>query len=124
MKRDMDLVRDLLLEIEVKDDGSGQLASIDNGPWSEAQVVDHLFQLAEQGLIQGHDMSHMQARAYKPRRLTAAGHDYLDTIRYPEIWRLTKDGAAAAGGFTVEMIGDLAKGLIKTQIKKHTGVEI
>jgi hypothetical protein len=64
-----------------------------------------LFQLDEQGLIQGHDMSHMQGRDYKPRRLTAAGHDYLDTIRDPEIWRQTKEGARAAGGFTIEMLG-------------------
>jgi hypothetical protein len=56
--------------------------------------------------------------------LSWAGDDFLDSVRDPEIWRQTKEGAKKAGGFTVELLGDLAKGLIKTQIKKHTGVEL
>jgi hypothetical protein len=36
----------------------------------------------------------------------------------------TKEGASQAGGFTVWLLADLAKGLIKTQIEKHTGVKL
>ena len=56
--------------------------------------------------------------------LTWDGHDFLDSVRDEEIWRRTKEGAKAAGGFTFDIIKDLAKGLIKTQIKKHTDVDL
>jgi hypothetical protein len=45
-------------------------------------------------------------------------------MRDPEIWRKTKEGASKAGGFTVSLLADLAKGLIRTQIEKHTGVKL
>jgi hypothetical protein len=35
----------------------------------------------------------------------------LDSIRNPKIWEKTKKGAEAAGGFTVDLLKDLAKGL-------------
>jgi len=36
----------------------------------------------------------------------------------------TKKGAAAAGGFTFDLLKDLAKGFIKTKIEEHTGIKI
>ena len=69
-------------------------------------------------------MSTMLGRDFRPRRLTSSGHDFLDSIRDPEIWKKTKDGAKAAGCFTFELLGDLAKGFIKTQIKKRTGMDL
>ncbi|MBO6538240.1 MAG: DUF2513 domain-containing protein [Rhizobiaceae bacterium] len=124
MKRDMDLIRELLLAIERSDDGSGASINVRVSGYSEAQVVDHLFQLHERGFIDGVDVSHMNGRAFLPIRVTSYGHDFLDSVRDPEIWRKTKDGAKAAGGFTVELLAELAKGFIKTQIKRQTGIEI
>ena len=56
--------------------------------------------------------------------MTWKGYEYLDTIRDPEIWSKTKDGARRAGGFSMEIFAALAKGLIKKKIKDHTGVEL
>ena len=53
-----------------------------------------------------------------------AGHDFIDSVRDPETWKKTKAGAAAAGGFTFDLVKDLAKGLVKKQIEKHTGIEL
>jgi Hypothetical protein (DUF2513) len=58
------------------------------------------------------------------RGRTWRGHDFIDSVRDPEIWRKTKEGAQAAGGFTIELLRELAKGFIKTQIEKHTGVKL
>lgn len=58
------------------------------------------------------------------RRLSWAGHDFLESIRSPEVWAKTKAGALAAGGFTVELLGDLAKGFIKKQIEDRTGIKL
>ena len=56
--------------------------------------------------------------------LTWAGHDFVDSVRDPEIWRETKDVASKAGRWSIDLLGELAKGLIKTKIEKHTGVEL
>ena len=124
MKRDMDLVRLLLLAIEEVHDGTGQQVKIPSFDRPEAEVTEHLFLLLDAGFIDGVDTSHMGGRELIVRRMTFAGYDFLDSIRDEEIWKKTKVGAGAAGGFTVELLKDLAKGLIKQQIKKHTGLEI
>lgn len=82
--------------------------------------------LVTDGYVNGIDATTKSSfcQEFIPMNLTDKGHDYLDSIRDPEIWKQTKAGAAKVGGFSLELIGDLAKGLIKTQIKKHTGIEI
>jgi len=44
-------------------------------------------------------------------RLSWTGHDFIDSVRSPEVWAKTKKGAEAAGGFTVDLLKDLAKAL-------------
>lgn len=124
MKREPDLLRALLLYIEERDDGTGQVVSVELPDWTDIQINEHLFQLHEAILIDGVNASSMNARRFLPTRVTTSGHDYLDTIRDPEIWRKAKDGASSAGGFTIELLGEIAKGFIKTQLKKQTGIEI
>ena len=46
------------------------------------------------------------------------------SVRDDAVWRKTKEGALAAGGFTFELLASLAKGLVKKQIEKHTGIEL
>jgi Hypothetical protein (DUF2513) len=124
MKRDMDLVRNILLEIESKDKGDGRWIEISIPEVDNKILHEHLFLIFKSGLIEGNDGTTMSSREFLPKRLTWTGHDFLDSVRDPEIWQKTKDGAKAAGGFTIELLADLAKGLIKTQIKKITGVEV
>jgi hypothetical protein len=57
-------------------------------------------------------------------RLSWYGHDFLDSIRDPKIWERTKRGAEAAGGFTVDLLKDLATGFIRKQIEERTGVKL
>jgi hypothetical protein len=58
------------------------------------------------------------------RCLTPAGHDFLDSVRNPETWAKTKKAVAGAGGFTLELLKDLAAGFIKKQIEDRTGVKL
>ena len=53
-----------------------------------------------------------------------AGHEYLDAIRDDEVWRRTKDGAHAVGSFSLEVLGTLARGLVREKICRHTGIEV
>jgi hypothetical protein len=129
MKRDMDLVRELMLRLESYPMNMGDVFSLQPGDkelavedFTEHQIEYHLGLLREIGFIECPGSQPMLGITYAG--LTWAGHDFLDAVRDPEIWRKTKRGAEAAGGFTVDLLVDLAKGLIRTQIKKLTGVEL
>jgi len=129
MKRDMDLIRALLFKLEELPMRRGGVVHIPAGDESVAvtgydieQIDYHLSLIIEAGLIDDGGVHPMDGIGF--RRLTGKGHDLLDSIRDPEIWAKTKKGAAAAGGFTLDLLKDLAKGLIKKQIEKHTGVEL
>lgn len=129
MRRDMDLIRELLLKLEalpmttgsvvhmMPDDDEIRVDGFDAGA-----IEYHAKLLVEAGLIDSGTSRVMQGITF--RSLTWAGHDFLDAIRDPEIWAKTKKGAAAAGGFTMDLLRDLATGFIKKQVEELTGVKI
>jgi hypothetical protein len=104
MKRNMDLIRELMLNLESLPSNMGDVFSLQpkdfaiNG-FSEHQIEYHLGLLREVGFIDCPGSQPMLGITYSG--LTWAGHDFLDAVRDPEIWRKTKQGAEAAGGFTV-----------------------
>lgn len=123
MKRDMDLVRQILLEVEKQPDPR-QPADLKIEGYDEGTIYYHVMLLSEAGLVEAIDFSHMTAVVWRPQRLTWVGHEFLDDIRDPEIWRRTKEGAQKVGGFGLDVFGALAKGLIKQKVKEHTGVDL
>jgi hypothetical protein len=127
MKRDMDLLRAIMLFAEEQvpaarfkscepPDFQSKFPALDRDT-----LCEHIRLLEETQYLKKVAWSYDGAAL---SGLTMVGFDYLDTIRDDEIWRKAKDGAREAGGFTLDLLGDLAKGLIKTQIKRTTGVEL
>jgi hypothetical protein len=89
-----------------------------------AEEVDyHLGLLREYGLIDCPGSMPLSG-GIPFRKLTWQGHDFVDAVRDPEIWRKTKRSADAIGSITFDLIKDLAKGFIKTKIEEHTGVKL
>ena len=129
MKRDMDLIRELLLHLEaIPMPTDGETAIFPNDDriavpgHDPAQVDYHLGLLRSAHFL---DESHARpASGINFRGLTWQGHDFLDSVRDPKIWAKTKDGALAAGGFTVDLLKDLAKGLVEKQIEERTGIKL
>lgn len=129
LKRDMDLIRELLLKLEALDTQPGSIWHFSGDdaevsvPGYTADAIEYHAQLiTKAGLIDAGGRGSMQGFMF--RSLTWEGHDFLDSIRDPEIWAKTKTGAAAAGGFTVDLLKDLAKGFVKKQIEDLTGVKL
>ena len=124
MKRDMDLAREILLFAEENCPGGGEArVSVDDfeNTDPERDLYAHIKMLERQQFLQ----NVQQASGYIfLADLLWHGHNFLDSVRDPEIWKKTKEVAHKAGGFTFDILGDIAKGLIKTQVKKYTGVEI
>ncbi|SDQ17177.1 DUF2513 domain-containing protein [Pseudovibrio sp. Tun.PSC04-5.I4] len=131
-KRDMDLVRDLLLKIEsgekvfeITSDEESAILGCDPIGMSqeEAHKLEyHLRLLDDAGLIVG--LSIAGGGHVYIERISWAGHDFLDSVRDEEIWKKTKEGATKIGGFTVEMLTGIAKAFLKIKAKELLGVEL
>ncbi|ATG38555.1 DUF2513 domain-containing protein [Phaeobacter piscinae] len=127
MKRDMDVIRNVLLELEkleylpnghhdLRGKGTLHIEGVDC-----SEISAHLELLLDAGLYKSVSGNpHWQ----KFRSLTWEGCDFLDSVRDDQIWAETKKGAAAAGSFTFDLLKALAKGFIKKKIKEHTDVDI
>ena len=48
-------------------------------------------------------------------RITWEGHEFLDKVRDPEIWKKTKDGASRLNSWGVKLVGELASGYIRAK---------
>ena len=120
MKRDMDLVRSILLEVEknpAPDDVMQQLAV----PGYETVMVHHHVELlANAGFLTA--MERGVLYEWWPIALTWEGHEFLDSIRDPEIWQKTRKGASAAGSWTLGILKDLATAYARINIQEVTGV--
>lgn len=133
MTRDMELIRELLLKLEALPMRSGGIINIwmdKNNPEEEFrvegftpdQIEYHLHLIEEAGLIVGSGSRPRMGINF--RSLSWEGHEFLDSIRSPEVWRKTKNGALEVGGLTFDLVKDLAKGFIKKQIENKTGISL
>lgn len=86
------------------------------------QIDYHLSQIRQAGYIDEGGARPIVGIGF--RCLTPDGHDFLDSVRNPETWAKTKKAAAGAGGFTLDLLKDIATGLIKKKIEDHTGVKL
>jgi hypothetical protein len=124
MKRDMDFIRELLLRIEGGEkqfSWSGTQTGRQHNP-EEEKLGEHIRLLKQAEFIDVEAESISGVVFLKG--LSWKGHDFLDSVRDPKIWAKTKEGAFAAGGFTLDLLADLAKGFAKKQIEDRTGVKL
>jgi len=124
MKRDVDLIRELLLYMEMENKYNEDLSINSNKfPDTHSRVISaHLKEIRDRGWIR--ELSLASGGYMIVGGITPAGYDFLDSVRNPEIWKQTKEVGEKAGAWTLQLLGDLAKGLIKTKIEKHTGMEL
>ena len=131
MKRDMDLIRDILLSFDETQAARVNKKNLQIEGYTQEQIDFHIEIMEEAGLLyheivrptrDGHVVGGM--RIDMGIRPTMAGYDFAHSVRDNEVWKETKKGAKSAGGFTLDLLRDLAKGFIKTKIEEHTGVKL
>jgi hypothetical protein len=99
MKRNMDLIREILLEIESQP--AGKLIAEINYPddkYSAEDVMGHLRLIEQAGLIDGHLKIFDGGALIAIHGLSNEGHDLLDSIRGEAVWQKTKDRVEEVGG--------------------------
>jgi Hypothetical protein (DUF2513) len=96
MKRDMDLIRELLLKIEEATVKPSWRALAPQGDETEIQrVIGHIRLLDEAGLIRGTRSIHGGSDIPDNIELTWTGHEFLNDVRDPVVWGKTKERAKA-----------------------------
>ena len=125
MKRDMDLIRTLLLWIE--DD-----PTLDGREWRGVQLADyaafpghspqevqyHLGLLVDAGLVQGKPYF-SPAGTVVFSSLTWGGHEFVDNVRDASIWKVVKEKASGVSGVAFGVLGEIAK----EELKKRLGLK-
>ncbi len=92
MKRDMDLVRKILLAMEQCEHGHAP-GSLEIEGYTDEAIEYHAFLMNEAGLIYAVDTTHMQSLSPSalPLYMTWAGHDFLDASRDEGLWKKAMD---------------------------------
>lgn len=99
MKRDFDLIRDILLKVEADEDalGTGWIKLAIEG--RDARIVSyHVRLLDEAGLLEAQDLESKGHFEWQPKRLTWAGHEFLDAARDEARWEKAKKLTAETAG--------------------------
>lgn len=125
MKRDMDLVRDILLKIE-----AGNELNLSDLPGKDASREEreafgyNLGLLYDHGFVTGIAAHTLAERNWLNLSLTWDGHEFLDDIREPAIWKKTKEGATAVGSASLQFMWEMAKAIAKQEAKKRLGLDL
>ena len=119
MKRDMDLIRLILLEIEKSD--PYQVFRPNLCGYQDKEVSYHLELLISAGLVEG-QMHYTGGMTANPVvKLSWVGHDFLDDIRSDSIWKKTKELLKNEGLKTVSF--EILKAAVEFTLKRQLGLD-
>ena len=118
MKRDVDLVRAILLEVESKETPSG---------WVDLQIADypkdhvsyHVKILSEAGYLEAQELTTKSGFDWKPINLTWQGHDFLDAARNKSVWQKAKK---KVGDKVTSVSFDVLKSILVGIAKQELGL--
>ena len=128
MRRDMELIRELLFRLEAYPLGMGDAVTIT--PESPAMAVPdydavqinyHMDLIHEAGFINDGNCSQPML-GFIFCGLTWKGHEFVDTLRSPEIWRKTKEGASKLGSVGFDVILSMGKAYAKQFAQEKLGL--
>ena len=110
MRRENELIRALMLQLEAADRVVNGKQSVDG--YTADQVSYHLAQIIDSGLAVGavkYSVGNEDPTipiAVMVTRLTPSGHDFIESIRNDTVWKKVKSKSAEVGG-------DISIGLLK-----------
>ena len=122
MKRDMDLVRAILLVIEENEAArvgqpeisKGLKKMFPNGPtWRGEQLIEHVQMMKEADLVEANIVSTMRRSTFTRLRMTWQGHDFIADARDEGIWKKAKE---KSGDMGLAVLKQVLAGLVKQAI--------
>lgn len=124
MKRDLDLIRQIMLTLEEKMEygknfQSAQLIEVmQDKTLSAEKLAYHIGLLVESDLIRAKEYKYQSGEPtdYLIFTITSQGQDFIDTIRQDTTWNKIKEKASNIGGFTLSLLVDIGKEYLKKQL--------
>ena len=119
MKRNDDLIRELMLHLENASGYTNDSTQI--GGYARDEIAYHLALIHKQGFAEGPGAKY-SSDGYDPTipavvlitRLTPAGHDFIANLRDDAVWEQVKSRSAKAGGsLSLDILGQLGGAVIK-----------
>lgn len=108
MKRDLDLIRQILLHIETEGEDSSRrpgFANIADDGYDPEAIQYHVQLMHDAGLIVADELVPGQ---WWPERITWAGHEFLDLARNDTLWKATtRDVESQVGSAPFQIVRDL-----------------
>jgi hypothetical protein len=126
MKRDLDLIREIMLALENASDLNGR--ALLKGTASEFAQLDgreddelayHLMQIIDERWVVGEYLH--ESGDFALWRLTADGHDFIDSTRKPDVWTKAKSTAKSGGTESLRVLWDIAKAILKAEALRRLG---
>ncbi|WP_049763977.1 DUF2513 domain-containing protein [Cereibacter sphaeroides] len=112
MKRDDELLRKLLLEMEESEDALHIYHLVLASSPEDAKAYYHLRLLVDEGFLEE------TGKSGGVFRMTNKGHDFTAAIRSDTVWNKTKDAAAQVSGVSISILKDIALGIVRDQLVK------
>ena len=124
MKRDLDLIREIMLVLEDKMEYDKKFQSahlievIQDKTLSAEKLAYHVGLLVENDFIKAKEYKYQSGEPtdYLINTITSQGQDFIDTIRQDTTWNKIKDKSSNIGGFTLSLLVDIGKEYLKKQI--------
>ena len=115
MKRDMELIREILLRAEAAESFDPDFA-IDG--YTDEQIGYHQYLLIEADFANGVDATNLDSvhPVGQISSLTWAGHEFLDTARDPTIWSKAADAVVKLGGASLPIWTAILTALLKEKL--------
>ncbi|MCX6062261.1 MAG: DUF2513 domain-containing protein [Campylobacterales bacterium] len=123
MKRDLDLIREIMLVLEDKMEYGKNFTSdrlfgtMQNETLSIEKLLYHIGLLVEANFIGAREEKYINStRDFIITTVTSEGQDFLDTIRQQNTWEIVKAKTVEIGGFSLPLIIELGKDYLKKQL--------
>ncbi|EKO3619162.1 DUF2513 domain-containing protein [Vibrio metschnikovii] len=120
MKRDMTLIRKLLIDIESHPD---RIQGIRYDEYTQEEVNYHISLMIDVGLLDGTYQRSVSMSSMAPSRIfinsiTWSGHELLDNLRREDVWNVIKTEFKNDSIETIVSVAkDLASGFAKKKLK-------
>jgi len=124
MKRDLDLVRSILLQVEAAD-GRLDIDCISTCGHNLHEVAYHVELMASQGLIDGHIIYAWGGEGISGHvsGLTWDGQDFLDAMRDSRVWDKAKKAIKeAVGSTTFDVVKATCSSVATALIRTNLGI--
>jgi hypothetical protein len=117
VKRDMDLIRDILLKVEADPELDGMkfkcFEPSDFDAHSQQEITYHIDLLFEAGFLQGSkSMDPIPAVS----RLTWQGHEFIGSISDPGVWEQVKNRLKGLPTIALSVVFELGKAELKKKL--------